>query len=119
MNDFDAYQNASRHTCPDLGRAGNELHAYLGLAGDVGELLEKIKKVVRDRIPQCQSMEEVRGEYEKIKGDIMSEGGDILWHLARVFDLHGISMTDVALHNLEKIADRKRRGVLVGSGDKR
>ena len=46
--DFENYQKLSRQTAiyPDAG--GNFIYPTLGLAGESGEVCEKIKKVLRD-----------------------------------------------------------------------
>ena len=71
----------------------------LGLAGESGEVVEKIKKLLRDK----QGMLE-----ESDKADILKELGDILWYVNAVAQL-----------NNEKLLSRKERHQLHGSGDSR
>lgn len=53
------------------------------------------------------------------KKEIISEAGDVLWNLAMVLKQEGITLEEVALYNLQKLADRQQRGVLKGSGGDR
>lgn len=82
----------------------------LGLAGEVGEVCDKIKKIFRDDAGILS--DEKRTEIEK-------ELGDVLWYLAAVAEDLDIPLERAALGNLEKLASRAERGVLQGSGDNR
>ncbi len=107
---FEDYQKESRKTAiyPDIG--SNFIYPALGLAGETGEVLEKIKKIIRDRDGKID--EEVR---EKLAKEI----GDVLWYLAQLCTELGLNMGAVAKQNLEKLFSRKERGVLHGEGDER
>jgi NTP pyrophosphatase (non-canonical NTP hydrolase) len=118
---FSQYQRRSRETAIYPGRdAGpdgaptNRLLALayvgLGLAGEAGEVAEKIKKIVRDSAG-------VIGTTNRLA--VAKELGDVLWYIAQVATEFGLSFADVAEQNLEKLASRKARGVLGGSGDER
>jgi len=48
-----------------------------------------------------------------------SEIGDVLWYCARLADELGLSLSQIAEENMEKLLDRKARGVIGGSGDNR
>ena len=85
---------------------GGVYYTAIGLAGEVGELLNKIKKIARDKA-------------QISKEDITSELGDVLWYLSQLATEMGISMEDVAKNNLEKLKGRKERGTISGSGDNR
>lgn len=82
----------------------------LGLAGESGEVLEKFKKLIRDR--QGQLTEEDRAA-------LIKELGDILWYVNAVAHLLGSSLEEVARRNNEKLASRYERGQLHGQGDNR
>jgi hypothetical protein len=47
------------------------------------------------------------------------EVGDVTWYLARLATELQVSLGDVGQKNLDKLLDRKDRGVLQGSGDTR
>ena len=103
--DFDEYQDATEETAiypEDIGL----IYTTLGLAGESGEIAEKLKKFLRE------------GDDEYIE-EMEDELGDVLWYLARVADELDLSLDDVAEKNLDKLLDRKERNVLTGQGDDR
>ncbi len=110
MTSFVDYQRKSRETAiyPDLGR--NFVYPTLGLSGEAGEVAEKIKKVLRDKGGKID--DETRAVVEK-------ELGDVLWYVAQLATELGLDLGAVAEKNLAKLASRKERGVLSGSGDNR
>jgi NTP pyrophosphatase (non-canonical NTP hydrolase) len=82
----------------------------LGLAGETGEVLEKIKKVFRDNDGVLAD--------EKRK-EIAKELGDVLWYIAALCRDLDITMDDVAELVIAKLKSRAERNVLRGSGDER
>lgn len=118
---FDQYQEQASKTAIYPNRGGSlvangvVLHPGLdyvtkGLCGEVGELMEHLKKATRDN----------KGEISEEKHDlIFKEVGDILWYLSQICNELNIKMTSAAQANLDKLKDRQARGVLGGSGDKR
>jgi NTP pyrophosphatase (non-canonical NTP hydrolase) len=108
---FDEYQKKAITTLlkgPD--KLTDVIHAVLGISGEAGEVSERIKKLIRDK----------NGDLSKLDiPDIKKEIGDVLWYLAVLSDLLGISFEDLAQSNLDKLASRKARGKLRGSGDNR
>ncbi len=82
------------------------VYPALGLASEAGEVAGKVKKVLRDS-RQCNLDE------------ISSEIGDCLWYLAALCTDLGLDLDTVAAENIAKLASRKARGVLSGSGDRR
>lgn len=86
------------------------IYPALGLAGETGEVIEKLKKAVRDKEGHIS-------ESDKIS--IKKELGDVLWYLATLASELDISLEDIASTNIEKFQDRRARGVTSGSGDNR
>lgn len=82
----------------------------LGLAGEAGEIANKVKKILRDT--NGVVTEERR---EELAGEI----GDVLWYAAALASDLGLSLDQIAEANIAKLHDRKQRGVLGGSGDQR
>ena len=107
--EFSEYQfNAVKTAVYGEGR--KIIYPALGLGNEAGEVLGKIKKCLRDG----------EGEFtEEWRQKIADEMGDVLWYLAALSRDIEIPLEDIALSNLAKLADRKERGVIQGSGDKR
>lgn len=122
------YQEKAMTTC--MPSCDNWSYMFLNLVGEVGEFAGKIAKGIRKRkcqignfagdpnilIPSaiggdCMSPEE--------KSEVRKELGDILWQLSGVCKIMGWSLEEVAQENLDKLASRKERGVIDGSGDNR
>ena len=108
---FDEYQQGARTTAVYPGKGeGNFVYAALGLAGETGEICEKIKKCIRD---DGGRMTEDRKQL------LRKELGDVLWYLATLCSELGFKFEDVAAENLAKLALRKQDGKLHGDGDQR
>lgn len=83
-------------------------YPVLGLVGEAGEIANKVKKISRDDL-----------DPDSLKQDIKAELGDVLWYLAAVATEFDIDLDEVGRSNLVKLADRKARDVIGGSGDNR
>ncbi len=82
----------------------------IGLAGEVGEFSNKVKKTIRD-------------DQELLFEDAVGELGDILWYLSElskyVAPKIDNSLGYIAYRNIEKLKDRAKRSKIKGSGDNR
>lgn len=107
---FEEYQKLSRQTAiyPNLGN--NFIYPTLGLAGEAGEVAEKIKKVLRDGNNLIT---------EEKKEEIKKELGDVLWYISQLATELNLSLEEVASHNIEKLLSRQERAQLHGDGDNR
>lgn len=105
LNDYqhDAMQLAFY---PNRGE-GDLTYPVLGLVGEAGEVAEKLKKKLRDGVP------------ENWRTDMGREIGDVLWYVAAIADELGFTLADIAAMNLVKLNSRKSRDALSGSGDYR
>lgn len=105
--DFKEYQKNTKKTAiyPN-NMEGGFYYPALGLAGEVGELLNKIKKIARDK--KTPDLEDIKGEI-----------GDVLWYLSQLSNEFGIDLEQVATENIKKLESRQKRGVLSGNGDNR
>jgi NTP pyrophosphatase (non-canonical NTP hydrolase) len=106
------YQERASETAvyPGKGEIVGLMYAALGLAGESGEISNKVKKVLRDS----------GGILTDEKRDALkAEVGDVLWYLAALATELGSSLEDIARENLSKLQGRKDRGTLTGDGDKR
>lgn len=93
---------------PNIG--DNFIYPTLGLAGETGEVVEKVKKIIRD---------DGSAVSEEKKEEIKKELGDVLWYIARLSAELGFTINEVAELNIKKLNSRKERGVLHGNGDNR
>lgn len=107
---FTEYQAKSRLTALYPNRDNNFVYPTLGLAGEAGEVAEKIKKIIRDKNnlvgPEDQQ-------------EISKELGDVLWYVAQIATELKISLDDVAENNIAKLASRLERNQIRGNGDNR
>lgn len=108
--DFGTYQKEATKTAvyPHVGN--NYTYPTLGLAGEAGEIANKIKKIDRDQGG------EITDEVREILKD---ELGDLLWYIAQLSTELNIELNEISTANLAKLASRKERDVLHGSGDAR
>jgi NTP pyrophosphatase (non-canonical NTP hydrolase) len=108
---FKNYQAKAMSTAVYPGRGeGNWIYPALGLAGETGEICEKIKKAIRDDGGIITP--------ERL-ADLSKELGDVLWYIAALCVELGLDMDKVASANIAKLAARKRAGRIHGSGDHR
>lgn len=112
---FDDYQRGTAATAiyPGAGDPYNITglaYVALGLAGEAGEISNKVKKILRD------SNGTITDEHRQ---QLAAEVGDVAWYLAQLCTQLDVWLGHVCTKNLEKLADRKERGVLGGSGDSR
>ena len=111
---FDEYQERAGEydlfePSTDLGSVGF-MEKVLGLAGEAGETVDKIKKILRDEGGVAS---------ESDIAAVEKELGDVLWYVASVARYLEIPLSRVAKNNLEKLDSRKQRNQLHGEGDER
>lgn len=86
------------------------VYPTLGLAGESGEVAEKVKKTYRDN----------NGIWDKErKLSAASEVGDCLWYIAVISNDLGFTLQEIAEMNYEKLQSRKKRNKIHGDGDNR
>ncbi len=106
------YQKVSRKTAvyPKSKYCEGVFYPTLGLVGESGEVAEKIKKSLRD------DKGIITGEK---KEELKKELGDVLWYVSQIATDLKLSLDDIAVTNIEKLASRYKRGKVHGSGDNR
>jgi NTP pyrophosphatase (non-canonical NTP hydrolase) len=105
------YQEKAATTSGNIAVGGNTwLYPVLGLAGETGETVEKFKKIFRDNEGVLT---------DEKKEEIIKELGDVLWYLAEISRQIHVPFEVIAQTNLDKLASRKERGMIQGSGDNR
>jgi NTP pyrophosphatase (non-canonical NTP hydrolase) len=77
----------------------------LGLAGEAGEVVEHLKKFIRDD--------------NLAREELKKELGDSIYYWARICKQFGFEPSEVMRANVEKLISRRERGTLRGDGDNR
>lgn len=105
---FNEYQKKAKETA--LPSSMNLTYLLGGLAVEAGEALEKYIKAVRDNDGIVD---------DELRKNILKEVNDTLWFAALIHEFFESELGDGAQENLDKLASRKARGVIGGSGDNR
>lgn len=133
LNEYqgDAYGTA---IYPGKGACAGALYCALKLAGEAGEVAEKVGKAIRDdgflfsedfdvsrdaAFPNDDPWAASKWFTPERREELIKELGDTLWYIAAMAGELGVTLEDVALKNIAKLRDRQERGVLQGSGDNR
>lgn len=112
------YQEKAMETCTES--SNNITYMLSNLVGEVGELASKFAKAVRkEKVVVNNNRLEILEQDEKLMQEMKLEAGDILWQLSGLCTVMGWNLDDVAECNIEKLASRKQRNVIVGDGDNR
>ena len=82
----------------------------MGVAGEAGEVVEKWKKIVHYKNGVVS---------DEDKAELGKELADVVWYIAVLADRLGLSLNDLMQQNVDKLASRKKRGVIKGQGDNR
>jgi len=80
-------------------------YVAMGLAGEAGEVANKVKKHIRDGVIN----------YDDVAGEL----GDVLWYVSQMASELGYDLSTIAENNIDKLYSRLERGVVQGEGDKR
>lgn len=107
--DLNAYQKGALFTAQYGTKTERGLiYTVLGLAGEAGEVANKMKKVLR-------------GDYglDQLREVLAHELGDVLWYVATVAHELGYTLEEIGEMNLDKLRARNVRGTVKGSGDER
>lgn len=110
--DFNEYQKLAGRTAM-YAKSDKEfilMYLCMGIAGESGEIIEKVKKTIRNDAGIIT---------EEKKEAIQKEIGDVLWYLSQLAAALEIPFDDVAVGNIKKLAERAERGVIKSEGDVR
>lgn len=80
------------------------------LNGEAGEVAEVVFKAFRGNGGHLSGEQKVA---------LQKELGDCMWYIARLADLIGCPLSVIMEQNIDKLMDRKERGVVHGYGDNR
>ena len=107
---FTEYQNLALATAI-YPKKYETIYPALGLCGEASEVAEKVKKSIRDSLHNWPD--------EQFKEELTKELGDVLWYISALASDLDISLNEIAENNLQKLASRKKRNKIGGSGDNR
>lgn len=111
MDSMQSYQQFTRTTAVYPKDKAIE-YVTLGLAGEAGEIANKVKKLLRGD-PRYAGDPQITNE------DLAMELGDLLYYVARFADEIGYPLAEIAAMNVGKLRARQQAGTLKGSGDQR
>ena len=106
LDEYETLAMRTHHNSPRLTVDGLPIYHCLGLAGEAGEFVDKIKKSWRNQAPLDRDA-------------ALRELGDVLWYITACARDLGSSLEEVASLNIAKLADRAARGVIKSEGDNR
>lgn len=127
--ELNEYQEKAMTTCTPSSR--NFSYMILNLMGELGEFSGKVAKAIRKQQASIEGSElipfvpvnEFVSQNKKITDEefceLQLEAGDILWQLSGLCKVMGWTLEEIAQKNIEKLADRKKRNVIIGEGDNR
>lgn len=98
--DFTEYQTLAKRTLSDAARENLLLDGAMGLCGEAGEVIDLMKK----HMFLGHSLD---------KAALIDEASDCMWYLAELATGLGISLEDIAAHNIEKLKKRYPAGFSV------
>ena len=121
------YQEKAMSTCMDS--CENISYMLLNLVAEVGEFSGKLAKAIRKKQIAIGGKTSINRNqltvidetFDALAFDeeLLKEAGDILWQFAGLCKVMGWELEYVGVGNLVKLADRKERDVIDGSGDNR
>lgn len=85
-------------------------YATTGLAGEAGEVANKVKKILRD----CRGVVS-----DETRTKLLGELGGVMWYLVALTEELDLKIEDVIEYNYDQIRSRQERNVIGGEGDNR
>lgn len=95
LNDYQKL--AGRTAKNDMPLKDALLEAALGCSGESGEISDEIKKIVYH-------------EHPINKEKLLKEAGDVMWYIARLCTVLGVTLEEVATMNIDKLMKRYKDG---------
>lgn len=95
--DFNEYQALARRSASEASKKDPILDGVMGLCGESGECIDIVKKHLFLGHPLDRE-------------HLLDEASDCLWYLATIASGLGVSLDDIAVHNIEKLKKRYPEG---------
>jgi NTP pyrophosphatase (non-canonical NTP hydrolase) len=87
---FDDYQRQAQRTSNTIGMNAKIENGCMGLCGEAGECMDILKK------------HKYQG-HDLDRDKLIDEAGDVMWYLAELATGLGVSLDDIAQHNIDKL----------------
>ncbi len=94
----------------DIAKMLKIFYAATGLAGEAGEVANKVKKILRDNGGKID---------DEVRQKVLGELGGVAWYLNATAEEFDLRIEDVLNYNYDQITDRQARNVIKGDGDDR
>ena len=111
---FNEYQTKARLTAEYPGKGRNIIYPVLGLAGEAGEVVERVKKLWRN-----EGITDGKAYKATDKIAIMKELGDVLWYVASISSELAIPLEFIASENLLKLNERYELNLIKSDSEER
>lgn len=113
---LEEYEKYALETAVYPCKGNNILYPALKLAGEAGEFADKVGKYWRNEgtdypFPGNYSSDQRR--------ELIKELGDVLWYITACAHELSVDLSFVANTNIDKLRDRRKRGVIKSVGDNR
>lgn len=95
--DMNEYQSLAQRTASTNNITGKIMNGCMGLNGEAGECIDIVKKYMYQG-------------HELDRNALIEECGDVLWYLAEVAAGLGMSLSDIAEQNINKLKKRYPEG---------
>lgn len=136
---MDQYQ-AAAHVTAEYPTVVQRAYLGLGTSGEASEILEKqlqsylisgnldellIAVMIAIKAGKISELikKDLRGDFvsraDELDNLLDRETGDLLWYLSELSFVRGKNFSDIAVQNINKLADRRERNVTKGQGDTR
>lgn len=129
---LDDYQVAASHTAIYPYKGKNLVYTVMGLAGEAGELANKVKKLMRSaglesnvhlkqveenilKITDKKKREKLIDVYNSLEGEL----GGILWYVSQCATELYVEFNHVGTDNLDELSGRVKKDNVEGDGDDR
>ena len=96
---FEEYQSLASTTALYPRRMSTLEYPTLGLAGEAGEVANIVKKIQRDHSGVVT---------DDTRNKLKDELGDVLWYISACCDELGLTLTEIAEYNVDKLARRHK-----------
>ncbi len=100
LRDTSWYTHSHEHNAAELA------YLCLGLAGESGEFIDVVKKVVREVGFTDDESFQVHMQLSGVRGKLISELGDVLWYLTRIADFLNLTLEELMISNTHKLYQR-------------